>query len=145
MLVMLAIKNESYKESAADKDNCKQRPASLFSYMATVRVADVEDKQKKIDLPFRGRGILGSGWQRQTCPDNSPDPADGAPVGTLESVGLFPSTDPAPFTSASKDAIRFLGASSLVCWTGLKVGVVRASRILLLFRNCRPKSTSMGE
>lgn len=114
--------------------------------------------KRKLNLPFLGRGILGSGWQRQTCPESSPDPVDEALRGALELIGLSLSIDSLPFTSTSKLVeSRFLVArgevaigdgrpSSLVRWTGLEAGAIRLSWILLLFRKFREQSTpSIGE
>jgi hypothetical protein len=101
LLVVLAIKNKCLKESAADeylsanKDSflcCKWRETALGTSPPGIK--------NESDLPFLGRGILGSGWQRQTCPDSSPDPVDEALPGGLEPAGLSARPGSSPSTDA---------------------------------------------
>lgn len=99
------------------------------------------------NLPFRGRGIFGSGWQRQTCGEKSPDPVEPALAGVLTSAGLTHSTDPSALSSVSRDAYLLLksrgkvgagGSSSLVRWMGLECGADLGVWVLLLFLRLRP-------
>lgn len=95
-------------------------------------------EQRNIDSPFLGRGILGSGRQRQTCPAQSGESAEIALGGGPSSVGLTVSSMLSPLTTASSDASLFLldlgdvtagdgGSSLLVRSTGLDVGAARVS------------------
>ena len=88
--------------------------------------------------PFLGRGILGSGWQRHTCGEVSPDPVEVALRGDRLSIGLQASTKSSPFIASSRDVRRFLvergdvtdgegSSSSFVRCTGFDVGADLAS------------------
>jgi hypothetical protein len=96
--------------------------------------------------PFLGRGIFGSGWQRQTCGERSPNPVETALAGVFTSVGLSLSIDSSALSSVSRDAFLFLVtrgdvgvgcSSSLVRRTGLALGVDLGIWILLLFLKLR--------
>jgi hypothetical protein len=84
-----------------------------------------------VNSPFLGRGIFGSGWQRQTCGERSPDPVEIALAGVFTSVGLSLSKDSSALSSVSRDEFLLLAArgkvgvgcsSSLVRRTGLEFG-----------------------
>jgi hypothetical protein len=117
----------------------KQRQLSLFAKDGDGPDMGTSGITRKSYLPFLGRGILGSGWQRQTCPENSPDPVDEALKGVLESIEPSPSTESLLVTSTLKCVgNRFLVArgdvdfgdgssSSLALATAFEVGAVPLS------------------
>jgi hypothetical protein len=102
--------------------------------------------KRTLHLPFLGRGILGSGWQRQTCSEISPESFNEALLSTLESTGFSRSVS---LTSLSKEATRFLlalgedGAGD-GGWSGLGVQEARSSWILLLMCSARVSFLSTG-
>jgi hypothetical protein len=87
---------------------------------------------------------LGSGWQRQTCGESSPEPFDATLRGERSSVGLVVSSS-SSVAASSRGANLFLvdrggfeagdgSSSSFVRCSGLDVGADLTSWILLLFR-----------
>jgi hypothetical protein len=108
------------------------------------------------DLPFLGRGIFGSGWQRQTCGGNSPDTVEAALRGVSMSMGLLASMVSSSLTTFCKEDSLFLvvrgdvtvdsSSSSFARCTGPDIDPDLESLILLLFRKLREGfKLSVGE
>lgn len=99
------------------------------------------------DLPFRGLGILGSGWQRQTWLGNSEDVVEVALRGALSSIEMLSSCSAEVEISSNDESLFLLergevtvGVGISACLTrssGLVVAFDRESTILLLLRKLR--------